>query len=425
MKKIVQRLLTIIVAVLIIIGLLSYLEKTLVIKNSDAKYHDFFEEDKDFDILFLGTSHVIDAVYPLEIWDDQGYTSYNMGGHSTPIATQYWVLKNSLDYTRPKMVVVDCYSLMDNIKVSDNFDYAHISMDCFSLSPTKVKATFDLMDGDSEHSALDLLWPFSIYHNRWTELTDKDFNVEYNRLKGAERLIHVEKPDEYIPIDKNLVLTEDTVAIHYLNRIIEECQSRGIEVLLVYLPFVAADYRQMEANTVYSIAEKYGVNYINFLDMELVDFYTDLEDTGAHLNPAGGNKVTHYIGEYIANNYNLVNHHGDPAYADWDEDLAVYLNNKKDDFIYNTDPYEYMMMLCDNDIFVEMELYDSVIYVDPISVKMLKSIGCYTENVTERPDKFDDNVCAALKVYDAKTGDLIETGLLSVTYQIELTKFYE
>lgn len=425
MKKIITGIISVLLTGLIIFVTLSALGSKLVIKNSEAKYRDFFEEDKNFDILFLGTSHVIDGIYPLEIWDDYGYTSYNFGGHSTPLATQYWVLQNALEYTTPQMVVVDCYSLIDNIKVSDQFDYVHISMDCFPVSKTKVKATMDLMEGNEEHTMLDLLWPFSVYHNRWTELTDKDFVVEYNKLKGAERLIHVETPDEYIPIDRSLVLTEETVAIQYLDKIIEDCQARNIEVLLVYLPLVAADYRQMEANTVYSIAEKYNVNYINFLDMDLVDFYTDLEDTGAHLNPSGGNKVTGYIGNFIANNYNLTDHRGDPAYADWDEDFTVYLNDKKDDFIYNVEPYEYMMMLADKDIYVELELYNGVIYADPICKKLIKNIGCYTEDTVEKPDKFEDDVCAALKVYDAKTGDIIETGLLSVTDHIILSKYYE
>lgn len=425
MKKTLQRILTIVLTIVILTGMLNVLGKTLVIKNSEAKNRDFFEEDKDFDILFLGTSHVIDAIYPLEIWDDQGYTSYNLGGHSTPIATQYWVLRNALDYTTPKLVVIDCFSLGDNIKVSENFDYAHISLDCFKPTMTKIKAVKDLMEGDAEHSAMDLLWPFSIYHNRWSEIGSGDFNIEYNKLKGAERLLNVETPDEYIPIDKGVVYEEETISCAYLRKMIEECRSRDIEVLLVYLPFVAQDYRQMEANTVYGIAEEYGVNYINFLDADFINFYTDLEDTGAHLNPSGGNKVTHYIGSFIENNYSLTSHHGDPAYSDWDEDFNVYLQNKKDDFIYNVDPHQYLMMLADNDLRIEMELYDPSIYGDMVCALLLYNIGCYTEQVVAKPDKYEDGVCAALKVYDAKTGDIIETGLLSVADGIVLSKYYE
>lgn len=425
MKKIVTRILALVLLCTILLTTLSALGKTLVIKNSEAKYRDFFDEEKDFDILFLGTSHVIDGIYPMEIWHDQGYTSYNMGGHSAPLATSYWVLKNSLDYTTPKMVVVDCYSLIDNIKISDNFDYVHVSMDCFPVTTTKIKATADLMEGDTEHSSLDLLWPFSIYHNRWTEITQKDFEVEYNKLKGAERLINVATPDEYIAIDSSYVMTEETVAITYLKKIIEECQSRNIEVLLVYLPFVAPDYRQMEANTVYSIADEYNVNYINFLDMNLIDFNTDMEDQNAHLNPSGGNKVTHYIGNYIAENYDLTDHRGDEEYSKWNEAFDQYLTDKKNDFIYNTDPYEYMMLLADDDIRVEFELYNGLIYLDPMCVYLLKNIGCYTEEVVDKPDKFEDNVCGALKVYDAQTGDIIETGLITVSSEIGISKYYE
>lgn len=45
---------------------------------------------------------------------------------------------------------------------------------------------------------------------------------------------------------------------------IEDCQDRGIEVVLTYLPFSAAPVQQMTANYIYDIAEEYNVGYINF-----------------------------------------------------------------------------------------------------------------------------------------------------------------
>ena len=46
-------------------------------KSSDFKYRPFFEQEEDFDIIFLGTSHVINGIFPMELWNDYGFFSYN------------------------------------------------------------------------------------------------------------------------------------------------------------------------------------------------------------------------------------------------------------------------------------------------------------------------------------------------------------
>ena len=47
--------------------------------DSERKYGSFFKDTQGFDVFFLGTSHVMDAVYPIEMWRDYGITSYNLG----------------------------------------------------------------------------------------------------------------------------------------------------------------------------------------------------------------------------------------------------------------------------------------------------------------------------------------------------------
>ena len=59
-------------------------------------YYDFYQQEQDFDVLFLGTSHVLNAVYPMELWRDYGIVSYNMANHSENICT----LKLKIDKTR-------------------------------------------------------------------------------------------------------------------------------------------------------------------------------------------------------------------------------------------------------------------------------------------------------------------------------------
>ncbi len=55
---------------------------TIVLRNkdSDYKYGDFFDKADQIDVLFIGSSHVINAINPAVLYGEYGITSYNMGG---------------------------------------------------------------------------------------------------------------------------------------------------------------------------------------------------------------------------------------------------------------------------------------------------------------------------------------------------------
>lgn len=56
---------------------------TIVLQRKDSriKYADFFDEAKKdhIDVLFMGSSHVINGINPIELFKNYGYTSYDMG----------------------------------------------------------------------------------------------------------------------------------------------------------------------------------------------------------------------------------------------------------------------------------------------------------------------------------------------------------
>jgi len=138
LKRILSCLIVICLTVAILAGLTNIVES----KSSLEKYTQFFEQEADFDVLFLGSSKVINAVLPMELWNDYGIVSYNMGGHSNTIPVSYWVLRNALEYTTPKCVVMDCMGTQWDNMIYQNFEYSHLSFDAFPLSPAKIQAVF-------------------------------------------------------------------------------------------------------------------------------------------------------------------------------------------------------------------------------------------------------------------------------------------
>ena len=55
-----------------------------------------------------------------------------------------------------------------------------------------------------------------------------------------------------------------------------------------------------------------------------IDWKTDSNDRGDHMNLDGVKKMTAFFGEYFTREGILTDHRGDPAYSSWDEELKAY-----------------------------------------------------------------------------------------------------
>lgn len=105
----------------------------------------------------------------------------------------------------------------------------------------------------------------------------------------------------------------------------------------------------MNANTVGSIAEEYGIRYVNLIRLDsVVDYAADCYDQRGHLNPSGGLKVTDFIGAYLAEHYGLEDHRGDADYAGWQKDDRDYAAYKRG-VILGQDKLPGLLMLLHDD----------------------------------------------------------------------------
>ena len=384
MKKKLRMLIRCGIMLVALVIALRYLSNLLQRKDSVNRYRPFLEQDADFDVLFLGSSHTMNDVYPMELWRDYGIVSYNLGGPANRLATTYWVMKNALDYTSPKLMVVDGFFLGYEIKTDFRMEFVHSSLDGFPLSLTKIIMLLDLMNDPAydtaedkeERTLLNMLWKFRLYHERWADNNTDWFTTDWNREKGAEAQIGIAVPREIANESERKGQFEgDSVSIQYLRRIISECQSKGIEVLLTYLPFPAAQVDWHEANRLYEIADEYGVNYINFLDTDIVDFSTDCYDSSAHLNASGARKVTNYLGRYIMEHYDIADQRDNPLYSSWHEDYADYEKLKTEWLKQQTALDRYLMLLADRhyDVFIEVD--NPVLWMDQKYVNLARNLG--------------------------------------------------
>ena len=360
MKKKVLSLLKIVVFCALLCCVLAGVSRLVERKESREKMQPFLSRAGEYDVLFLGDSIMNTGVFPMEMWEKYGIAGYNIASYGNTLPITYWALQNALNYAKPKLVVLDVQGVSKGYKLSGNSSDVHTAFDCYPITKTKLETLDDLMDDpdavdDDGTAYADMKWEYLFtlgkYHARWSELTDEDFHPVYNKEKGAKSVIAVADIGDYDLIDENMATEESgQTGFVYLRRIIEDCQTRGIEVLLVHLPYPANEQQQMDANAVWAVAEDYGVDYIDFVSMDQVaDYAADCFDAHEHLNPSGARKVSDYLGRYITEHYDVDDHRGDAAYTAWADDAAAYREKKRTDFERQSDLACALMLLHDDD----------------------------------------------------------------------------
>jgi len=346
-------------------------------KNSWIIKEDFYDAEVNFDVLLMGTSHMYDGIYPMELYRDYGISSYNLAVAGERFAMTYWSLKDALQYTQPKLVVIDVHALEYGDQKNDPNvpQRVHESFDAMRMGKIKIQAVMDVIEKDAWS---EFFFPLELYHNRWTELTENDFkdpkdvNATHNGFfqmgvanKTAPKLL---APDDFV--------IDDNYSVEYLRKIIELCQSKDIEVLLVCIPYPAPEESQRCINQAYAIAAEYNIEYMNMLYLaeEIgVDYITDAADAASHLNPSGARKVTKYIGQYIIDNYEVWDYRLSEESTEWNQYYNEYLQYKDEKLQLENNLYYYLMLLADFDYSYCAYIANQEILQDELSRNLYKN----------------------------------------------------
>lgn len=290
--------------------------------DSARKYGAFFADRQGFDVLFLGTSRVLDGVTPMELWRDYGITSYNMGNNSETLGMTRQVLETAMLTHKPRVAVIDVFYVSREAHEAWTYAFRHLFYDALPLSKAKIQA---VCATQPEGERLEFLMPFSLYHGRWDEIlsgkTERMVECE-PFMMGSEMRLSRAVRDNYVLTD---AVTEGELPGHQaLRDIAALCRANGVEPVFMALPGHASEQEQMDMNSVARVAQELGVPFINMVRMGIVDNQTDCYDWHGHLNPDGASKATAYLGAWLRENMNLPDHRADSAYAYWNENLAQY-----------------------------------------------------------------------------------------------------
>ena len=305
-------------------------------KSTEAvskEYRDF--ERGTFDVILLGSSVMMNDVYPLQLYDEYGISAYNLGSGNQRLPMTYYLVEETLKEQDPKLVVIDVLTCWDNNAMCSD-GITHFVTDAMRF-PEKAELIFDIIPREKQ---MDFFFEMGTYHTRWESLSQKDFEkAPAGRLgtygakvwyggKPIETLGEITTQKEELP----------EIPEKYLRETIELCQENNTEVLLTLMPINysgTADRIRWQGywNMKQDIADEYDINYLNFMyryDEVGIDITCDLDDMdgGLHLNAHGAEKLTAYLGRYITENYELEDVREDPSYDFMREDLETFQGYK-------------------------------------------------------------------------------------------------
>lgn len=290
-------------------------------KNSAGAVLALYEEPRDsLDVVLIGSSHMLNGVFPLALWSDYGIVSNNLAQHGQSIPISYYMVQEAIRTQHPSWIVLDTYMLYYPELIYEGDGNSHKSIDNLAWAAPKLSAIFDLFSGSERW---DYLLPLTFFHSRWKELSAADLARPDTLGKGCEYRLVVTPypPEEQAGADARQPLSP--VALDYLDRIVTLCREEGVELVLVCTPFLATPEQQGQMNAVADVAAEYGLTYWNFLQRPEetgFDPETDLYDY-SHLNANGALKFTRALGAELSA-LGVPDRRTQAEYAGWDEDCA-------------------------------------------------------------------------------------------------------
>lgn len=300
--------------------------KVLSWKDTAGDYYSsintFYElDDNMVDVMFFGTSRCYCSVDPSYLWNKYGISSFNMAVSGQDIVATYYTMKEAFKTQSPEVVFVELYGvLFDGYGVEGNL-YRNTLPFRYSVN------SHELVNNvvTDEYSKEDFLLKWPIVHTRYAELKQKDFLSDppvylgYHGEFSAKNIADVDiyEGDEMIPLPEERE--------KWLRKIIQLAEDNDTNLCFFVAPYEGWMADQKTLLYAESIAQEYDIPVLNLLkhkDKLNINVNEDFLDW-AHTNHSGAQKVTKYIGKYLAANYELVDHREDEKYALWDENSRL------------------------------------------------------------------------------------------------------
>ncbi len=298
-----------------------------------AMIAEYYAEEKNHDVIFIGDCEVYDTFVPAVLWEEYGIHSYVRGSAQQLLWQSYYILEETLNYETPEVVVFNVLALKYNAPQKES--YNRMTLDGMKFSSSKWKAVQASMM--EEEQFLDYVFPILRYHSRITNLEKEDITYLFRKDKVTHNGYYMRvdiSPVQEIPKGRPLGdYSFGEQAMLYLDKITELCEKKGIKLILVKAPSLYPYWYDEWEEQVESYAEEHELTYINFLELAQtcgIDYSTDTYDAGLHLNLSGAEKITKWFGAFLQTECGITDKRGEERLETiWAEKLQFYYEDKE------------------------------------------------------------------------------------------------
>ena len=328
MKKTIRIISILIIFILIFIFLNILLKpkyaETLV---EGGMIREYYKEPKDHEVIFIGDCEVYANFSPMVMYEQEGIKAYIRGSSQQMIWQSYYILKETLKYETPKVVVLNVNSMRYG-KESKEVSEAYNRLTIENMKWSKEKVEIIKASMTEEETFLSYVFPILRYHSRYDKLTSEDLEYLFKTKKITHNGFLINKnikPAENLPIKRKLASYQfNDECYEYLDKITMLCKQNNIQLVLIKAPSLYPYWYEEYDEQIKQYAEKNNIDYYNLLEKaeEIgIDYKTDTYDAGLHLNLTGATKLSKYFAKILTEQYNLTDYTGDKTY---DEKLIEY-----------------------------------------------------------------------------------------------------
>lgn len=312
----------------------------------------FYEEpENSLDAVYIGSSNCYAFWNPLLAWESHGITVYPYACNDQPFAATSYLI-TEVHKTQPEaLIIVNLNSLRDTVISVNNMHYL---LDNMPLSWNKLQLTRYLCreDGLSLSESMEFYLPIIRYHERWSELDQKDFDFTFNGLKGASNYAsHLQTSQDITQRYKTGTepMEPEAEVVQLVDDLLDYCDENQVNILFVTVPRAESKEDTVDAFLYLNqrIRDR-GYPVLDLMDKvdeigieTAKDYYND-----QHTNIHGSIKFTRYLSDYLVENYGFRNKRGDARYESWDagrEKYAGYMDAQVLDLEYDGSERDYTL----------------------------------------------------------------------------------
>ncbi len=357
------------------------------------------EPSDSLDAVYIGSSNCYYYWNSLAAFEEYGITvmPFASGSQSITVA-EYMITEAKKNH--PNALFIVNINTMENDGVMDDTSM-HYLLDNMPFSVNKLKITKYLTDiaGLSFSESLEYYLPIIRYHSAWDELSAANFGnswVDYKNSATASKYLKriTDISGGYKTTDEETELTD--FMYNSIIDLLDFCDNEKLNIVFVTVPQARADIEEVKQyNAINSLISSRGYQVVDLLNsIELTDLDTETDFYNSrHTNIHGSLKFTHYLAEYLVENFNFTDKRNDPEYASWSVALEKYTKKYFDkyvlDFELDAHSRDYSLLAVDD---ISVEMHDSSIAVAWTEVESADGYAVYkkTGNVWAPIAKTED-----------------------------------